>query len=349
MGRIHDALKKAEEERKKRREGQTVDAPAPAPAPKPAPAPAPRTVTEIPVTSRVEAPRPEPTRAETVRTEPIRTEPVRKESARSEPPRRPVMPVETAAIELPQPESHKVKKGIAAGIERARQTFVDSGGGHRFGELLLTLHAPTDQRSEQIRAIRTNILGLRKVPQVLAVTSAVTDEGAGLTASNLAVCFAEDLTQKILLVDADLRGSRLRGFFDVAEDQPGFTEILEGKLDPRKAMVPSGLANLQLVTAGRAVENPGGLLASQALAGMVAAWREDFDRIVFVLPPVNEASDAAVIGRELDGVLMVVKLSATPRRESEHAIEALSASGVGVIGCVVTNAGRVRERPGRRG
>jgi capsular exopolysaccharide synthesis family protein len=309
MGRMHDALKKAEEERKKRRQGEAQGSPTTSPMPVSEPAP----------------------------------------KARVEMPRRPSRPsVETAPIELPEPESRKSSRGIAAGLERARQSLVEADGGRRFGELLLTLHSPADQRSEQIRAIRTNILSLKKVPQVLALTSAVADEGAGMAASNLAVCFGEDMSQKVLLVDGDLRGSRLRGFFDVASDAPGFTEVLEGSLDPDKAVIDSGLPNLFLVAAGREVENPGGLLSSHSLGGMFDSWRKRFDRIVVVLPPVNEANDAAIIGREIDGILMVVKLGATPRRESEHAIEALSSSGVNVIGCVVTNAGRVREHPGRR-
>ncbi len=309
MGRIHDALKKAEEERKKRRQGESQATPATSP----------RAPSEPAQQDRVEVSR-----------RPARTQ------------------IETAAIELPEPERRKAGRGIAAGLDRARQSLVQSSGGRRFGELLLTLHAPADQRSEQIRAIRTNILSLKKVPRILALTSAVGDEGAGMTASNLAVCFGEDSSQKILLVDGDLRGSRLRGFFDVPSDAPGFTEVLEGSLDPDEAVIESGLPNIFLVAAGREVENPGGLLSSHSLTGMFEAWKKRFDRIVVVLPPVNEANDAAIIGREIDGILMVVKLGATPRRESEHAIEALSASGVHVIGCVVTNAGRVREHPGRR-
>ena len=309
MGRIHDALKKAEEERKKKRAEKAKNESSGSDHSQPASA---NHQSRASVTEEI---------------------PVVRQAPRID---------EIARIPDPAVAKRRKNKGIAAGLKRATESQPPQNT-HRFGELLLAYHAPTDQRSEQIRSLRTNIVNLDPTPTVLAFVSAVGDEGACVTAANLAVSFAEDKSQKILLVDANLRDSGLAGFFDVSQDAPGFTEILDGRLSPDKAVLESGVPSLFYVGAGRSVENPGALLSAQAIERVFSDWRKRFDRILIVLPPVTEANDAAVVGREVDGTVMVIKLGSTPRKETEHALEALAHSGVRVLGCVVTNASAVKD------
>ncbi len=313
MGRIHDALKKAEEERKKKRaqKGQG-DFSSAAPS-----------VANLPEVEEAEP-------AKTTK----RQQPAHPRS-HSNP-----KPVEKTAVSEPARPSKK--KGIAAGLQKASSTHLRRSEA-KFGELLLAWHAPSDVRSEQIRSLRTNIVNLNPTPKTMAFVSSVGDEGANLAAANLAVSFAEDQSKSVLLVDANIRSGGLDGFFDVARDAPGFTDILRGKLDPNRAVLESGVPNLFLVNAGNEVSNPGGLLSATELKRIIADWSKRFDRVLIVLPPVGEANDAAVVGREVDGTVMVIKLGSTPRRETEHALDALSHSGVRVLGCVVTNAGAVKD------
>ncbi|MFT7618972.1 MAG: capsular exopolysaccharide synthesis family protein [Planctomycetota bacterium] len=314
MGRIHDALKKAEEERKKKRaEKKKGESPSSG--------------------NSVSTPEPSVSQA-TTSTQAIMPTKTRKSPRTEEVSQKPSPPAET--------KPRKAKKGIAAGLKLAENS-TSSPAASKFGELLLTYHAPSDQRSEQIRALRTNIVNLEPTPVVMAFVSAVGDEGASLTAANLAVSFAEDKSQKVLLVDANIRGSEMLDFFDVTHDAPGFTEILEDKLDPDQAVLDSGVPSLYYVTAGRTVANPGALLSANGVKRILQAWRKRFDRVLMVLPPVTDANDAAVVGREVDGTVLVIKLGSTPRRETEHALEALAHSGVHVLGCVVTNSGSVKE------
>ncbi len=310
MGRIHDALKKAEEERKKKREEKEKGA--------------------VPVGGR-SVPRSESHNPSAAVAEELPTR------ARSVP-----HIDELARIPDPAVDSKSKKKGIAGSLKRAAESAPARKSKH-FGELLLTWHAPTDQRSEQIRSLRTNIVNLDPAPVIMAFVSAVGDEGASLTAANLAVSFAEDKSQRVLLVDGNLRNSGLHKFFGMAQDAPGLTEILEGHLDADKAVLESGIPSLFYVTAGRSVENPGALLSGQVIGETFAAWRKRFDRILIVLPPVTDANDAAVVGREVDGTVMVIKLGSTPRKETEHALGSLAYSGVRVLGCVVTNASVAKD------
>ena len=305
MGRIHDALKKAEEERRKKRAAKERG--------------------ESAIDAAPQSP------SSTAASEEL---PAAVKKTRI---------AEVAAIPEAVEQKKARRKGIAAGLQRAKETQPSSRSHSSLGELLLAWHAPTDQRSEQIRALRTNIVNLDPDPVVMAFVSSVGEEGAGMTAANLAVSFAEDRSQKILLVDGNLRHSTLASFFAVPTEAPGFKDVLEGKIEPSKAVVESGVPSLYFVNAGGRVDNPGALLTPKEINRCLTAWRRHFDRILIVTPPVSDANDAAVIGREVDGTVMVIKLGSTPRRETEHALEALAHSGVRVLGCVVTNASQLKD------
>ena len=97
------------------------------------------------------------------------------------------------------------------------------------------------------------------------------------------------------------------------------------------------------MSAGSKVGNPGGLLSRTGLASAIEVWRERFDRVLLMTPPVTEANDATVIGHEADGAIMVVKLGETPRRLTERAIDSLASTGVRLLGCVLTNSDRAEE------
>jgi len=60
--------------------------------------------------------------------------------------------------------------------------------------------------------------------------------------------------------------------------------------------------------------------------------------ILFDSPPVLAATDAALLGIKLDGVLLVVRAGQTRRDHTARAREALERVHARVIGAVLTNA-----------
>lgn len=219
-------------------------------------------------------------------------------------------------------------------------TVVPGGdpGARGFGEILLTYHDPNDYRTEQFRALRTNLHVLDPEPAVIGVTSALEGEGTTITAANLAVSFAEESEHSILIVDADLRSPELAGVFGFDPNTPGLVELLEGSAEPRSVVHESGIRGVSYVGAGRPIGNPGGLISASPLDAAVTEWRKTFDRVVVIMPSVGGANDASHIGRDMEGVLLVVKLGVTPRKKTERAVDVLAASGVPLVGCVLTNA-----------
>lgn len=283
MGRIQDALKKAEEERQRKRGGGGGAAAAEAPRP-----------AQRPVTETVQAP---------------------------------MAPVEIPAS--PAPGSREV----VGTVTRSREAGVRG-----YGEALLAYHDPNDYRTEQFRALRTNLHVLDPEPAIIGITSAVAGEGTGITAANLAVSFAEESEKPILVVDADLRHPELDDIFGFDRDTVGLVEMLEGSADHDRVIQDSGIRGVSYVASGRSAGNPGGLISASPLSSALTEWRKRFERVIVIMPSVTGTNDAAHIGRDMEGVLMVVKLGVTPRKKTERAVDVLAASGVPLIGCVLTNA-----------
>ncbi len=308
MGRIHDALKKAERERARKRSeasgapqggsASSGGAPAASKAKRSSSAPA------SPKAPPDSDPSPPPAR------------PQSKESA-------------------PAPTGR-----VARLLSRSTESVPTMGRVTQFADALLSWHSPADFRSEQFRSIRTNLSVLDPSPEILALTSAVPHEGVAVVAANLAVCFAEGGNENVLIVDADLRSPEVESIFGLARDNPGLSQVLADRSLPEEVVRPTGIDGLSIVSAGPAVANPGGLVTGLRVARALSTWRSAFDRVVIVTPPVSVASDASVVGHEADGVLFVVKLGATPRRMTERAIDALGMTGVRLVGCVLTNADR---------
>ncbi|MEZ6194476.1 MAG: CpsD/CapB family tyrosine-protein kinase [Planctomycetota bacterium] len=305
MGRIDDALKKAQAERARKR---GAPEPASVPTPPPAATPEPRVEREA---------RPEPTQTRTVRAPQI----------------------DPGVVEAPA----KSKGGgsILKGMRKVGPA-VDLAP----PELLVVARDPSDPRSEQFRSIKTNLHALDPEPRVIGFTSAIDEEGTSAVATNLACVFAEERHSEILVVDANLRERSAATLLGVAADAPGLAEILEGTATPDEVVVRTSIPHVSCIPPGRSSKNPGGLLSSPRLKEALEHWAQRFDRLLVDTPPTLNFTDAAVIGHHLDGVVLVVKLSETPRNLVEEALEHLRGARLDLFGCVLTNAAEPEPFPG---
>lgn len=96
---------------------------------------------------------------------------------------------------------------------------------HEVIRLITAVH-PKNSISEQFRTLRTNInfMAIDHPIKTLALTSASVSEGKSTVTDNLAVVWAQN-GQQVLLVDADLRRPTLHRTFDL-DNREGLTTIL---------------------------------------------------------------------------------------------------------------------------
>jgi non-specific protein-tyrosine kinase len=104
---------------------------------------------------------------------------------------------------------------------------------------------------------------------------------------------------------------------------------------------------LSVLPSGALPANPADVLASRRMDDVITRLSELAEYILFDVPPVLAATDAAVFGRKLDGVLLVIRAGKTRRDQTARAKEQLERVQVNIVGAVLTNAPGVKNSYGR--
>jgi receptor protein-tyrosine kinase len=169
------------------------------------------------------------------------------------------------------------------------------------------------------------------------VTSAEAGEGKTVTCLNLGMVLTELSDRRTILVDADLRRSRM-GKMLRAESREGLAEVLRGEGELGELIQPTAYPNLDLLAAGKVEHDDVGELLSQTqLQVALADLQSQYDYILVDSPPINRVSDAGSLGRALDEALLVVRMNKTHQESVEKAIRMLHASNIDVAGIVLTH------------
>lgn len=204
------------------------------------------------------------------------------------------------------------------------------------GRRLITHLQPRHPISESFRTLRTNLqfssvdTGLH----TLVITSAGPGEGKTTLAANLAVVMAQ-AGRRVVLVDADLRRPVQHKLFEMRRS-PGLADaLLSEGLEPLDYLQPTLLPNLHILTCGHEVPNPAELLGSRRMQELAQRLQEAADLVIFDSPPVLAVTDAQVLGRIAQGVLLVVDANRTTRNLVIRAGEALRQVQVPLLGAVV--------------
>jgi len=167
--------------------------------------------------------------------------------------------------------------------------------------------------TEEFRTLRSRLYHLReKMPlKKLLVTSALPKEGKSFTASNLAQVVVRQHGRRALLIDGDLRAPRLHAMLGTTSD-PGLSDYLLGKNDEFSIMQRGPLENLFFIPSGTGAADPAELVGNGRLKLLLQRVEPLFDWIIIDSPPAIPVSDASVLAKVCDGVLMVVRSNATP-------------------------------------
>ncbi|GAC1324340.1 MAG: hypothetical protein NVSMB22_13020 [Chloroflexota bacterium] len=206
----------------------------------------------------------------------------------------------------------------------------------RLGTQLVTQKEPQATESEAYRLIRTNLqfADVDHAPHVIVITSPGPQEGKSTTASNLACVLAES-GQRVSLLDADLRRPSQHKIFGVAREH-GLTNALVGKVGLNGHGIEQViLPDLTLVASGPLPPRPADLLGSSQMRTYLSHVRQTADMVVLDAPPVLAGADAAILSTIADGVILVVDLEKTSRRDLQHARDAVASVGGKVLGVVI--------------
>jgi capsular exopolysaccharide synthesis family protein len=233
------------------------------------------------------------------------------------------------ALVEPANGARKLRRRDAAPAEGVTARFVEDLPG-----------APV---TEAYRSLRTNINFSNPAgrPRILVVTSPAPGDGKSTTAANLAMTMTKQ-GLRCLLIDADLRRGQLHDLFAVRRE-PGLSDVLMGDSARAHAVQVSDVRPDFLAT-GTLPPNPAELLGSEAMAELLQALAAEYDSVVLDAPPMNLVTDAAVLARVADGVIVVARAGITPRHALVHAFDQLAGVKARVLGSVLNDADLTREK-----
>jgi protein-tyrosine kinase len=198
--------------------------------------------------------------------------------------------------------------------------------------------ALTAHGTEQFRTLRSRLYQMRssQTLRTLLVTSSVPAEGKTFVTNNLAQAIVRQPDRRALIIDADLRCSRLHVPLG-APASPGLTDYLRGEVD-EMAIIQHGLeGNLCFIPGGNQVTNPSELLTNGRLRVLLDRVAPVFDWIILDSAPLLPVADSSFLADLVDGVLLVVRAGQTPSETAQRACQELQ--GRNVVGVVLNAVG----------
>lgn len=190
-------------------------------------------------------------------------------------------------------------------------------------------------RGEAFRMLRTNLqyVDIDSQPRSLVVTSAIAGEGKTHTAINLAIALAQ-AGQRVVIVDGDLRRPRVSQMLGL-DRSVGLTTVLVGRTTLEDAIQVHEASGVHVLAGGPTPPNPTEVLQTLATRDVLARLREVYDAVIIDAPPLLPVADAAILGAQADGMILVARYGKTRRDEVGQAAQRLRNVGAKLHGVVI--------------
>lgn len=204
---------------------------------------------------------------------------------------------------------------------------------------VITVTDPTSIAAEQYRTLRTNIQFASAADhktKTIVITSSNVNEGKSTVAANLAVVFAQ-AGQNTLLVDADMRKSTVHRSFALANNK-GISSLLSSPLDTSECIQQTDIPNLSILTSGPKPPNPSELLGSKRMNQVINELEQQFDIILFDMPPITIVTDAQLMAARVDGSILIAREDVTQKETLLQAEKMLKMVGANILGVVYNGA-----------
>jgi capsular exopolysaccharide synthesis family protein len=205
---------------------------------------------------------------------------------------------------------------------------------------------PMSDVSEAYRGIRSAVFFGPKGKTIL-VTSPLRGEGKSTMSANLAIAMAE-AGQRVLLLDSDLREPMQHRIFAIP-NEAGISSVVNGRSSLERAIVSSGIRGLDLLPSGPVPFNPSETINNQTFADLLNDLARRYDHVVVDSPPVMAVTDARILAAMCDLTLLVVRAEFSSKRAAGDAKNGLLGFGANLVGVVVNDGPRNRQRYGYYG
>lgn len=185
---------------------------------------------------------------------------------------------------------------------------------------------------ESLRLLRSSVQKLlAENEKVVMVTSTAPDEGKSVVTVNLAASFAKT-GKKIVVVDCDLRGSKIDIFLNNSADPDTVKET-----DTYIIKTDSSLG-IDVLRFKSPEKNINSIVRASALKLIFAKLKTDYDLVIVDTPPCGVISDASIIASAADAIIYIVRQDAVMQTEIRTGISAMLETDAKMLGCILNGA-----------
>ena len=156
------------------------------------------------------------------------------------------------------------------------------------------------------------------------ITSALPEEGKTFISLNLAMSLAAEMDGSVTLIDSDIAKGDLTRLLNM-RDRTGLGDVLLDSAMASRALVSTSVNRMSVMPAGTYSEHLGELYASDMTDRLIQALdaRLPNQVLLFDAPPLLVTTEATVLARYMDQIILVIEANRTPREAVQRAIEEL--------------------------
>jgi capsular exopolysaccharide synthesis family protein len=201
---------------------------------------------------------------------------------------------------------------------------------------LVVQEDPQSPSAEEYRGLRTNLIfsNVGGKGQCILISSSNPGEGKSTTSCNLAITLA-DSGRRVVLIDCDFRRPAIARYLRL-EGGAGLSDVLVGRVQPVDVLQRWGTENFYVLPAGRTPPNPSELLGSALMQDLIGFLLKSFDYVIIDSPPLLVATDATILSKVADGVVLVASYDGSRKHALSAAANTLAMVGSKLLGSVLT-------------
>jgi len=215
-------------------------------------------------------------------------------------------------------------------------------GDSLYGSKLLPQCGNKSYITEAYRSVQLNFAFLNpdRILKSLLITSSEPSAGKTLTSVNIAQMYAQ-IGTKTLIMDCDLRRPMIHNVLNI-EQMPGLTNLLVDKnarLDSFVHVMGNDIfhGNLAILTSGTTPPNPSEILESRRMEEILAEATDTYELVIIDSPPIISVTDSIILGRRVDGVLLVLRSGKTNCAAAIRTKKILENSHISILGTLLND------------
>ncbi len=187
--------------------------------------------------------------------------------------------------------------------------------------------------NEAFNALSINLRFSGPDRKVITMTSCFENEGKSFTVLQLARHLCQD-GKRVLVVDADMRKSRMASKYTDLSGIKGLSEVLYHV---------DNIPGMDIVFSGDYPPNPCVLLGNHRFNDLIAQFREQYDYVLIDNAPLVPVVDALLCAKASDGVVLIVNRGSVRQKVLRSVTGQIEKSGAELIGVILNDNGKKKK------